>query len=234
MPFDSIHKDYIKNYCVNHLPSDSWFETEFNFINDLELKQRVITEFKNVRFIYKLFEGLNATDELLLAEIRTQILMYASIYEAILHHVLFDRYADNEHVRQLLSHTIPKKISIPSHKLECLNSCLEHDGKTIVPFYYDTCNKPITSVRFDEKCYAAEKIGLIKNFLTQDGKTISFVDELIKIYEIRNGIHLHAELRKEIDYELELSKIAYRRMQPFVEQIKNQMIKDGKIILESI
>ena len=36
-----------------------------------------------------------------------------------------------------------------------------------------------------------------------------FCDELIRIYEVRNAIHLHAELKKEIDYHLALSKIAY-------------------------
>ena len=54
-----------------------------------------------------------------------------------------------------------------------------------------------------------------------------FCAELIRIYEIRNAIHIQAELKKQIEYHLLLSKIAYRRMQPFLEQIKNKLFKDG-------
>ncbi len=229
MPFDSTYKEYINNYCTNHLPTDSWFDSEFDFIANNELKSRVITEFKNVRFMYKLFEGLEVTEDLLLAEVRTQMLMYATIYEAIIHYVLFECYPDHIYVKELLMHTIPKQISIPSTKLTQLKTALQHNGKDIFTFYYDTCCKPITAVRFDEKCYTAQKLGLIKNITLPSSTEIKLVDELIKIYEIRNGIHLHAEIRKQIEYELELSKIAYKRMKPFVEQIKSKMTIDGKI-----
>lgn len=229
MPFDSINKNYVTDYCSNHLPSDEWFNNEFNFISDTLLRERIIVEFKNVRYMYKLFEGIEAKDELLLAEVRLQIFMYASIYEAIIHYLLFDCYSDETIVKSLLIHTVPKKISIPTSKQNTLNSCLQHDGKEIFPFYYGTSPKPITSVRFDEKCYAAQQLGLISDFISSNGSHIAFVSELIKIYEIRNGIHIHAEIRKQVDYELELSKIAYRRMKPFIAQIKQKMLSDGKI-----
>jgi hypothetical protein len=50
----------------------------------------------------------------------------------------------------------------------------------------------------------------------------------MEIYAYRNGIHIIAERRKGINYELELSKKAYRRMRPFIDQIKEQLSKDGK------
>ena len=38
---------------------------------------------------------------------------------------------------------------------------------------------------------------------------------------------MYAELKKEIDYHLALSKIAYRRMQPFLNQIRTKLNADG-------
>jgi hypothetical protein len=69
----------------------------------------------------------------------------------------------------------------------------------------------VTKVRFDKKAECAFNLGLIEDWLR---------DELIEIYEARNAIHIHAEIKKSIDYQLELSKNAYRRMRPFVDQIR--------------
>lgn len=214
MPFNDENKEYVIQYCKNHLPTDDWFEENFDFIKDDTLKNRLIVEFKNVRFMYKFFEGINAKDELLLAEVRLQVLMYASIYEAIIHYLLFEVFKDDENVKKLQVHVILKKINIPTEKKNKLEKELTHNGKDIVTFYYDECKKEITSIRFDDKCKVAEKIGLINSKLCS---------ELIKIYEIRNGLHMHAEIRKQIEYELEISRIAYRRMKLFVEQIKSRL-----------
>lgn len=53
-------------------------------------------------------------------------------------------------------------------------------------------------------------------------------DELIEIYEARNAIHIHAEIRKSLDYQLELSKNAYRRMRPFIDQIRHNLSSIAK------
>ena len=59
---------------------------------------------------------------------------------------------------------------------------------------------------------------------------MDFSSELIEIYSYRNAIHLVAEQRKGITYELELSKKAYRRMQPFIEQVQEKLKSDKKSI----
>ena len=211
MPFDEQTKNTIEHYINLIIPNDEWYEKEFDFILDDVIKKRIIKEFRNARKIYKFFEGMQSKDEFLEAEVRVQILMYASIYEAMIHYLLFDRLKDNEEVKKLLIHTIPKKISIPLNKKEKLQRELLHNGRIIIPMYYEESPKDITSVRFDEKCATACKIGLITDKLKK---------ELIRIYELRNCLHMHAELRKGIEYELEMSLIAYRRMQPFREQVK--------------
>lgn len=91
-----------------------------------------------------------------------------------------------------------------------LEKYLEHDGKKIIPTYLSTGRTDESKVRFDKKAECATTLGLIKPWLK---------DELIEFYEARNAIHIHAEIRKSLDYQLDLSKRAYLRMQPFKEQI---------------
>src|SRR5699024_3447096 len=117
---------------------------------------------------------------------------------------------------------------------------LFHDGKTIIPYFETLQKRDITKVRFDEKCIAAFQLGILTGIPEQNDSTAdilpdikqiagmpTFCAELIRIYEVRNAIHLHAELKKEIDYHLALSKIAYRRMQPFLNQIRTKLNADG-------
>lgn len=229
MAFSEKLKNEIQQYCTNHLAPDSWYENKFSFIQDMELKNRIIMEFKAIRFAYKLYEGIEANEENLTFEVRNQILAYASIYEAVIENVLNTYYSDTEEFDALTHHTIPIKISIPQDKLNILQNALSHDGKEIVPFYYAKKKKEEAKIRFDDKCRTAEKLGLIHKFISNDGKDIDLTSEIIEIYSYRNGIHIIAERRKGINYELELSRKAYRRMEPFLEQIKEKLINDGKI-----
>lgn len=243
MPFEKEIKDSIMSYCLRDLPSENWYDSAFDFVKDRVLKARLISEFKNARFIYKFFEGMAAEDELLLAEVRMQVLMYASIYEAIIHYVLFDEYyQSNPVVQNLLIQNVNKPFSIPEEKKSKLTSLLCHDGKTIIPYFATSQKRDITKVRFDEKCIVAFQLGILTDIPEQsepnadilsDIKPIPnmpvFCSELVRIYEVRNAIHLQAELKKQIDYHLALSKIAYRRMKPFLQQIKTKLHADGLI-----
>lgn len=240
MPFDDAVKNSIITYCTRDLPDDRWYEDSFDFVKNPALKARLISEFKNARFIYKVFEGLAATDELLLAEVRMQVLMYASIYEATLHYVLFDAYyKDSPGVKKLLIQQVNKPFFIPHKQLDAINTLLVHDGKTIIPYFQTTQKREIEKIRFDEKCKTAFELGILTEITVQNRPSAEilpdikitdgmpfFYSELIRIYEVRNAIHLQAELKKEIEYHLQLSKIAYRRMRPFLEQIKQKLEQD--------
>lgn len=58
MAFSKELKKEVQLYCTNHLASDLWYENEFSFIQDIDLKNRIIAEFKAIRFAYKLYEEL--------------------------------------------------------------------------------------------------------------------------------------------------------------------------------
>ena len=229
MAFSAELKREIEIYCNNHLATSAWYENEFSFIKNEDLKKRIIAEFKAIRFAYKLYEGIEATEENLIFEVRNQILAYASIYEAVIEYVLTSYYSETEEFENLMHHVVPVRISIPEEKQSVLQRELSHDGKIIVPFHYAKKKKEKPQVRFDDKCRTAELLGLIHRFVNDEGVEIDLPSEIIEIYSYRNGIHIIAEQRKGISYELDLSKRAYRRMRPFVDQIKEKLNADRKI-----
>jgi len=81
------------------------------------------------------------------------------------------------------------------------DNCEHRGARFEVPEGFDG----ITTIRFDAKAQAAANFGLI---------TTTLRDDLVEVFSARNAIHLHAEINKNLNYQLELSKKAYRRMQP--------------------
>lgn len=205
MPFSSELTNEIKSYILGHLPQEDWYEKNFyTFIEDSQLRNRLITEFKNARFIYKLFEGLQATDELLLAQIKTQVVMYVSIQEAVIGHVLFKLKQDTEVVNSLLFQDRAVKYSIPRDKLHQLSAALSHDGKEVIPHYITKVSVDKTKIRYDQKVKACFDLNLISQ---------NMMNDLITLYEYRNTIHIESELRKNLTYDLSMGELAFRKVE---------------------
>jgi len=219
MAFEDDVKQYIEIYVVGHLPIKNETERMFSYIKDDDLRNRIIKEYFIARYVYKFFEGMKAENELLEAEIRLQVIMYANIYEAIIHHILFFVYNDCQLVKDLEYIKAPIEISIPKEKIEKIKNALEHDNKEIKTFYYDYKKRDITKVRFDDKAETAYQLGLIDE---------SLKDELIYFYNLRNGIHLHAEIKKQIVWDIEMSKMAYWRIEKINQQITAKLAKDKR------
>lgn len=218
MAFETSIQDQINAYIGAHVADEAWHIAYFDFVKEPNLEKRLGEEFISTRYIYKLLEGLKADEWLLRAQIRLQILSYASIYEAVIHHMLFDRLSTEPEVISLTEFPIKKLLSIPRESLAQLQKHLEHDGKQIIPTYEAVGKTDESKVRFDKKAECAAKLGLIEEWLK---------DELIEFYEARNAIHIHAEIRKSLTYQLDLSKRAYWRMQPFKEQVSAALASRG-------
>jgi hypothetical protein len=217
MPFELKLQDEIKKYAYGHLPNEDWYDKNFYpFISNQKLRSRLITEFKNGRVIYKIFEGIQATDELLLAQIKTQVIMYVSIQEAVINYVLFDIKKDTDIVNSLLYQDRLVKISIPKEKKEKLTKELSHNGKKIITNYME--KKPVdkTKIRYDQKVNACSALGLIDPQMKID---------LIKLYEYRNTIHIEAELKKGLTYDLEMGELAYRRVEGLSIRLSETLAK---------
>lgn len=210
MAFDTEIQKTINAYVSAHVADEAWHTAYFDFVGNAPLAQRLGEEFISTRYIYKILEGLEADEWMLRSQIRLQVMSYASIYEAVLHHLLFECLSADPRVVALTEFSTKKQISIPPASLALLEKHLQHDGKKIIPTYEAVARTDDTKVRFDKKAECAAALGMIEPWLK---------DELVEFYEARNAIHIHAEIRKSLNYQLDLSKRAYLRMQPFREQL---------------
>jgi hypothetical protein len=125
----------IMEYATAHIADEKWHVDFFSFVGDAKSAKRLGEEFVSTRIIYKILEGVEAEDWLHRAQIRLQVLSYASIYEAAIHHILFERMSDKPEVLALTEYPTKKMISIPNENLAVLKKYLEHDGKKIIPTY---------------------------------------------------------------------------------------------------
>jgi len=205
MPFTSELIDEITRYTNGHLPSSQWYqENYYPFITDSLLRTRLITEYVNGRIIYKIFEGLQAKGDLLLAQIKTQVIMFVSIQEAAVNYVLFDLFEAKEPVQNLLYQIRMVPLSIPNNKMALLSKELIHDGKKLEIYYSEKRRVDQTKIRYDQKVSALFELSLISEQLR---------DDLIRLYEYRNTIHIEAELKKKLQYDLSMGELAFRRVE---------------------
>lgn len=205
MAFEKQIQEKLEEYVYGHLPNDEWYDKNFYpFIKDTELRNRLIIEFKNARILYKIFEGLQAKENLLLAQVKTQVIMYVSIQEAVINYVLFDVYKDSELVKDLMYQQRLTKIDIPQDSKSKLQKELHHMGKEILTYYLEEKAVDITKIRYDQKVETIYNLNLISENLKED---------LINLYTYRNTVHLEAEIKKGLKYDLQMSELAYRRVE---------------------
>ncbi len=213
MPIEKQIREKILSYCENHLPKNSG--EMFDFIDDTELKNKIILEFDSARYIYKMGEALQVDSYRRHAHVKFQIVQYAGIYEAIIVHLLWNNFKKHPEVRNIETHTtyksvakMPKNINLTTEKGEQVDLCVLSEQKTSV-----------VSIKFDDKVSAAVKIGFIDS---------QIADEIKEFYKLRNAIHLQSAVRNNIKYEINNSLLAYRRLLPFTRGIKG-FLRSGKL-----
>ena len=219
MAFTEPVRKAVVEYVERDLPSDEFYARYFWFISDATLRERLEEEFRSARYIYKLLEGLTARDWLLTSQVKVQILLYASIYEAVLHHILLQEYETSPEVIALTSYEHRRPINISSNIRAKIQSTYNPTGPISV---YQTETRSIDErkIVFEDKAETARLLGLIDQ---------SIKDVICNVYSLRNAIHLHAELRRGIEYEIDVAKEAYWRLQGFCQQISEKLLADGKV-----
>jgi len=220
MAFEEHIKQAVASYVEAHLPPDDFYDGYFWFISDAALKSRLEDEYKTARYIYKLLEGLQVENALLVAQSKLQILLYASIYEAVLHHVVLQDYAGTPEVDKLTTYQHKKPINISTEIREKIQKTYNPVGVISV---FENESKPVDErkIVFEDKAEAACKLGLIDEKIR---------DIICEVYSMRNAIHLHAELRRGVTYDLDAAKEAYWYLQGFTDQIGNKLEQDGKAV----
>lgn len=150
----------------------------------------------------------------MLAQIKTQVIMYVSIQEAVVNYVLFNLNKDKEPVQKLLFQDRNTQIMIPKHKKEKLEKNLIHDGKEILTYYKEKKSVDKTKIRYDQKIKACYQLNLIDEQLKKD---------LIKLYKYRNTVHIESELKQNLDYNLKMGNLAYRRIEGLSIQLSKNI-----------
>lgn len=218
MAFKKKTKQEIASYVDAHLPDEEYYKSYFWFISDAALKMRLADEFKTARYIYKLLEGLQVKDELLVAQCKIQILLYASIYEAVLHHVLLQDYASTPEVINLTTYEHKKRINISQVILGKIKTQYNPVGAISV-FENEKRSVDERKIVFEDKAETARKLGLID---------LKIKDVICDVYSMRNAIHLHAEIRRGVTYDLKAARKAYWYLRGFTRQVGDKLSQDGK------
>lgn len=218
MAFPTELKKEVENYMNKHHPNKAWWEQYFDiqFVSDIDLAERLVKEMMAIRTVYQLLEWLRAKNELLRVQTKIQIITYASIYEAVLHQVIFRTVLNlTPEVKMLLSKEKYVNRSLPQpHKN------LVHKGETIYTMAKVASSRDERYIKFEEILLTAKKLNLIDKEL---------YDDLLEIYNLRNAIHIHAEIAKGVNYQLEISKKAHKLLKPFKGQIIDGL-KKNKVI----
>jgi hypothetical protein len=213
MPFKEEIRVAVDSYARGDLPGDVDHHVEFfEFLDDDPgLQRRVGEEFFTARYIYKILEGLRIDEEWARrAQIQLQVQQYASIYEACLHHVVFVTCGSEPTVRELLKMAGLRPYQVSKELQDGLSAVSAPNGAAVVAAVESEFKRAETTVRFEEKADVAVELGIIDPPLAA---------ELKEFYTARNMIHIHAELRKEPNWELDLAKNAYRRLELLRRQI---------------
>ncbi len=208
MAFSIELKEKVESYINKHHPNQLWWKAYFDnvFVNDIELSNRLVQEMMSIRTVYQLLEGLRATNELLRAQTKIQIITYASVYEAVLHHIIFKTNLKNSiEVKNLLHKEKYVQRSLPSPHRD-----LTHCGEKIYTMAKVNNVRDERYIKFEEILFTSKKLNLIDSELH---------DSLLELYNLRNAIHLQAEIAKGVSYQLEISKKAHKLLKPFKRQI---------------
>ncbi len=105
MPLTEATRASVHSYCKADLPGDlRWHVDQFSFIADIELQKRLARAFYSARYIAKLMEALFASQDEIHAFVKFQIMQYASIFEAVISNLLWNRYRDHAEVKTLQTH----------------------------------------------------------------------------------------------------------------------------------
>lgn len=208
MAFPQKLKEDVIEYIHKHHPNKGWWEQYFDkqLVSDTELAGRLVQEMMAIRTIYQLLEGLRAEKELLRAQTKIQIITYASVYESILHHIIFKTAL---HATPTVTKLLQKEKYV-RRSLPAPHQNLMHLGEKIYTMAKVPEARDERYIKFEEILKAAEELKLIDAALATN---------LLELYNLRNAIHLQAEIVKGVKYELEVSKKAHKILKPFKIQI---------------
>ncbi|WP_165444295.1 hypothetical protein [Lactiplantibacillus mudanjiangensis] len=198
----------IKKY-LQVLPNDEWYEKNkfYSFVPE-RTRKHLLAVFKGAKVSYKLFEGIQAENELMEMESRTQVLGYASVIELGVDSFLQQYLSNTPEFIKLTTGTITTKpLSIPTtlekNVRDTLPNVFLHSSDAVVITKLKPVNIPWKKIRFENK---------VEVLTTNNVFSPKFSERVKHIYSARNMIHISAEIQrsKDITFDLSLAEEAER------------------------
>lgn len=211
MPLPEQERIRVLEYCERHIEPENWFRTQVQFVTDAQLVEEMNLAFYSARHMEKLGEALAVKDGKRHPHLKFQIVQYASIYEAIIVHLLFHRYGNHEAVTKIRAEKEYVRVSDVS------KAVVDKEGDHLVFCKKKVVKRDPIHIRFENKLKAAENIGIVLPALRP---------ELLALYKTRNAVHLEAAARNSVTYEAKQATIAYKRLKPFLRHVQELVARE--------
>ena len=208
MPLNETDRANVLRYCDRDLEDKTQVESLFDFIENSDLRSALVREYIAARYIYKLQEALSVNNDKLAAHAKFQIVQYASIYEAVIVHVLWNYFPTRPEVAKIEFFKSLRKVGPFQQGLDIRTK----EGVEVHPCIEVEVKNTQHSIKFEDKVNAAVEIGFIDENLGE---------EIKDIFKIRNGVHIENAVKNEIEYEIEQSQLAYWRIRPFTIGVRD-------------
>ena len=139
------------------------------------------------------------------AFIKYQIMQYASIYEAVISNLIWNRFKDAPEVKKLEAHLVLVQVDALSTLTK-----MTYNDENLYACVFREKKKLRNNISFSDKVDCAVNLGIVSP---------EYAEEIKRFYRLRNLAHIESEAQKQIEIELEDSRKAYWRMQPFLSHI---------------
>lgn len=192
----------------------NWFMEKFRFIRDPTLQKHLAEAFYQARMTEKLRAALGLRSDFNNTFIKTQVLLYAAIYEAVVDWLLEGHILAPE-VRALLHQEVLQVATEAFGKATKLRLALS-DGteEELVPCRKKERKQKLKEVQFKERLAIAVCLKLVPADLQ---------DTVEKLYTARNRIHLKQAAADDFKPDPKQSSEAFRNLSRFLEHASQVM-----------
>lgn len=183
-----------------------WFVRYFSFLNNSPLEKRLGESFYQARFCYNLMTKLGLPLAKYKAMVNMQIILYASICEAIIQNCIEDFYKEDFQKRYAIAQFVKcsNAMSVDTH--------ISHGSTPLYLCREKYIKADIKRERMDHKTDFA----VDKHIITGDTKA-----KFDMLYDMRNNIHILKATQNNYNPRKHEAKDAFLLMQQCVEAVKS-------------
>jgi hypothetical protein len=210
---DYILRDIAPGKSPQQKPMD-WFLDQFSFVDNAKLRKHLAEAFYQARLIEKIREAIGLKKDFGNVFIKTQIILYASIYEALIDYAL-DKNKTSPEVTALLK----QEFYSPLPALSSSTEFIYKENGTSHKIY--TCKKKertqqIKEIQFNDRLKTAVLIGFV-----DDNQKL----EIQELYTSRNKMHILSAATDDFKPDNQQSSKAFLSLFAFLGNARTFLIQ---------